>query len=62
MDRVWDYLTERSDKAPQEYVEFVYRREFGLTPQELDEVPAAIVLRDLQFMSLEYKAQQVRQM
>lgn len=62
MDRVYDYLLERSDKPPVEYMEFVYRREFGLTPSEMDDIPTVFVLRDLRFMSLEAKAQKVKNM
>lgn len=61
MDRVYNFLMERTDKAPSEYVEMVYRREFGYTPQEMDNIPASIILRDLQFMTLEAKAEKMKQ-
>jgi hypothetical protein len=40
-----------------EYLEMCYRREFKITPQELDEMPVVVFLRDLEFMSLEAKAE-----
>jgi len=58
MDRVYNYLLGRTDKQPIEYIEFVYRREMHITPQELDEMPAAVFLRDIQFMSTEARARE----
>lgn len=61
MNRVYNYCMERTDVAPVEYLEMVYRREFGYTPQELDEIPNAVFLLDLQMMSQEAKAQKAKQ-
>lgn len=57
MDRVYNYCMERTDNAPMEYLEMVYRRDFGLTPEEFDEIPTGVFLRDLAMMSQEGKAQ-----
>ncbi|WP_407310512.1 hypothetical protein [Desulfosporosinus sp. SB140] len=51
----------RTDQAPKEYVEMVYRREFGYTPEEMDKIPTYIVERDLYFMSQESTIQKLLQ-
>jgi hypothetical protein len=48
-----NFLLGRSKKAPLDYVDFVYRREMGYTPEEMDKIPTYIVERDLFFMSRE---------
>lgn len=61
MDQLDNFLAERSDKAPLDYVEMVYRREFGYTPQEMGEIPTRIIERDLLFLSREGQARKLMQ-